>query len=327
MLDIILKIITIIGVILLILLLVFLILLLLVLFMPMVYKIFGKKNPEETTVRIKANWLFGLLRIRYSYPEPGNVIVKVLWITVYNSSKAHNAKEHAKSKENPKSEADKRVSTTAASERQPEENLSKANDVTDSERKFERIELSEIDGIATEKLSDQGAPGTTSEKDSHIDMDGKDYERKTILDRILSKFEKIKYTFIKLYDKIKHIIENISFYKELFQDSQTQELLHHGMFRIGRVLKSIRPRTLKGNILFGTGSPDTTGYAFGIYSMASVWLGNAICVTPDFTQAILEGEIYAAGHITVFQLLWHSIRVLLDKRLRLLIHRIKTHKL
>ena len=77
----------------------------------------------------------------------------------------------------------------------------------------------------------------------------------------------------------------------------------------------------------GTGSPDTTGYAYGIYGMASAWLGNGICVTPDFTQAILEGEIYGAGHITVFKLLWHSLRVVLDKRLQLLIHRIKTHKI
>lgn len=312
MLDIIMKIITIIGVILLILLLVLLISLLLVLFMPVVYTIFGKKNSEETTVGIKANWLFGLMHIRYSYPKPGNIMVKVLWITVYDSSIAHNRKEHKKTRE---------------------ENLSGTDSIKDSERSFEKIELSEIDGIATVRVSEHNSQKATSESDSDIEneagmnYDWKDNERKTIIDRILSEFEKIKYTFVKLYDKIKHIIENITFYKELFQDSQTQELLYHGMFRIGRILKSIRPRRLKGNILFGTGSPDTTGYAFGIYSMASVWLGNAICITPDFTQTILEGEIYAAGHIMVFQLLWHSIRVLLDKRFRLLIHRIKTHKL
>lgn len=292
MLDIILKLLSIVGILLLIVLLVAIIVILLVLLWPVTYKVFGRKDKKDIDVRIKADWLFGLLRLRFFYPQPGNIVLKILWITLYDSSK-----EAVKSNKNKVEEGSI----------QKESKVSVPSDSESMQQKAERMELSEVDGIETEFAESK--------------------EEQEFSERIGAKCDKIKYTFLKIYDKIKHILENISFYKELFQDTQTKELLHHGLFRLGRILKSIRPRKLKGNIIFGTGSPDTTGYAYGIYGMASAWLGNDIYVSPDFTQAILEGEIYASGHITLIKLLWHSVRVLLDKRLRLLLHRIKTHKI
>ena len=140
------------------------------------------------------------------------------------------------------------------------------------------------------------------------------------------KIEKIKYTICGIYDKIKHILEELGFYKELLQDEDTKALFSHGCRRLGKVLKNIRPRKLKADITYGTGSPDTTGYLYGFYGMLSPKLGKDICIVPDFEEPILEGSLYAAGHITVCTLLINMLALLLDKRLRILIGRLKAHR-
>lgn len=136
-------------------------------------------------------------------------------------------------------------------------------------------------------------------------------------------FNKIRYTVGKICDKIKHILNNITFYKDLWNDPETRGLLRHAGNRIGHILKSLRPRKLELTARIGTGSPDTTGYLYGIYGMILPQLGKDICITPDFEQAILEGNFKTSGHFTLACVLFHTICLLMDKRLKLLQHKIR----
>ena len=86
MLTILFKILSILGILLLILLGIALVVILLVLFFPVCYKMSGKKNAEEMQFAAKIKWLFGLVRVSYSYPVPGKLLAKVLFFTVYDSS-------------------------------------------------------------------------------------------------------------------------------------------------------------------------------------------------------------------------------------------------
>ena len=83
--TVILSVLRIIGLVLLILLGIILFLLLLILFMPIVYRIRGEKQ-EEIKAEAKVRWLFGLLRVSFVYPDPGQLQVKVLCFTVYDST-------------------------------------------------------------------------------------------------------------------------------------------------------------------------------------------------------------------------------------------------
>lgn len=123
-------------------------------------------------------------------------------------------------------------------------------------------------------------------------------------------FNKIRYTVGKICDKIKHILNNITFYKDLWNDPETRGLLRHAGNRIGHILKSLRPRKLELTARIGTGSPDTTGYLYGIYGMILPQLGKDICITPDFEQAILEGNFKTSGHFTLACVLFHTIACL-----------------
>ena len=98
------------------------------------------------------------------------------------------------------------------------------------------------------------------------------------------------------------------------------------MLRVGKILKSIRPRKMEGNLLFGTGSPDTTGYVLGVYGMLSPFVGNMFLLTPDFEDKVLKGRVYIAGHIMLVKILWQGILLVLDKKLWHFMSKVKKEK-
>lgn len=110
---------------------------------------------------------------------------------------------------------------------------------------------------------------------------------------------------------------------ELLQEENTKQLAAHAFFRAGRILKGIRPKRVKVRLLFGTGSPDTTGYLYGAYCILSAPLGTGVCVTPDFEEKRLEGEFDIAGHVLVWTFVINGLRLFLDKKLRIFLRRLK----
>lgn len=307
MLTVLLKILSILGMLLLILLGAAVLFLLLVLFFPITYHISGKKNEEEVLFWASAVWLFGLLRFQYRYPRPGNALVKVLWFTVFDS-KHPPKKDSAGAGQESGASDDKK---TAAGQTQEGADASEKSSAGANGQSSSQADSAPSSGReAFEKQEEAGAevPLSFWEKIQRF---------------LMEKYEKMRYTFYGIYDKIKHIRDNISYYKALLDDEETVLLFQHAKKRLGRILHSIRPRKLQADILFGADSPDITGYLYGVYGMLSPGLGKKVSVTPDFTREVLEGEFYAAGHITVFHLLWHGGILFFDKRLHLFLIRLK----
>ena len=302
MLTVLFEILSILGMLFLILLAVAILFLLLVLFFPITYRIAGRKDKAEIALSVSADWLFGLLRFRYRYPEPGNALIKLLWFTVFDS------RHPPENKEEPPP-PDGNAPKEGTEEKQPEAGSSNAA----YERDKTGTSNNETDGTHEET----GRKNTWSDTKDILSF----FEK--IQRFLMEKYKKMRYTFIGIYDKIKHIRENISYYKALLEDEETRLLFGHVRQRLGRILKSVRPRKLRADILFGADSPDITGYLYGIYGMLSPALGKHVLVTPDFTGAVLEGRLYAAGHITVFHLLWHGGILFFDKRLHLFFSRLK----
>ncbi len=292
MLTILFKILSILGILLLILLGIALVVILLVLFFPVCYKMSGKKNAEEMQFAAKIKWLFGLVRVSYSYPVPGKLLAKVLFFTVYDSSAE---KKNSAPGEDTRTAPNKDITTLLSDDT----DMAKTDTATDTEASAD-----------AKTSAEENTPGPQLETSTS--------------GKIAGFFEKIRYTIRKICDKIKYILKNISFYRELWNDPDTKGLLQHAGKRIGHILKRLRPRKLEVNARVGTGSPDTTGYLYGIYGMILPKLGKGVCITPDFEQAILEGDFKASGHFTIACVLFHSVRLLMDKRLQQLKHKIRT---
>lgn len=316
--DLILRILSIIGIVLLILLGMALLSLLLVLFWPVTYRVKGEKTPEKLWITVRADWLFGLFRVRYAYPEPGNVVVRFLRKTLMDTGQKKNT-----SGENTEGDAE----NGAPAEEAGGDAESPAENSTPGEEAGE-----ETKGPAENSVSAEAAEGEPETAGTAADAgaetakpaaDAEETVRNKPFSRIFEKIQKIKYTILKIYDKIKEIWANISYYAALLREEDTVLLWEHVKLRLGKIFKNIRPRHIRANVLFGTGAPDTTGYVFGLYCMLLPVPGKNVCVTPDFSRKVLEGNADISGHITLYTIAWNALKLLLDKKLKLFIKKMK----
>ena len=323
MLDIFLRILSVAGILLLVIIGLLFVVILLALFFPVTYRMSGRKSPDELVFMAKANWLFGLLRLRYKYPEPGKLTVKILWFTIYEPGEAPDSDQETDGKKDGK-------------KRKKKKDREKAEEKAEVQKdNAEPKENAAIKGnVASEKTGETNPSDTMldsaqkPEKTDSAETDQSEYAEKESPEEktgswISQKIAKIQYTIRLIYDKIKEIWQNISYYKELFSDRETKQLLSYIMLRVNKILKNLRPRKLKAEILFGTGAPDTTGYAYGVYGMLMPMLGPSVLVTPDFQRAVFEGNFQASGFTTLSVLLGQVLQVIRDKRLKRFVNKLK----
>ncbi len=380
MLDIILTILSVLGIVLLVLVLLLLAVLLLVLFFPVTYRFRARKesgallrdegqgqnesaDKDGEAYRNKAapflrntelyaglSWLFGLLRVRYSYPETGALTVKLLCFKLYEAKLPPDGGSEAEkdgSEKESKPDAAEKISGEhadapkqgAQADREPEGSRSEGSEQGGSQQEKQEAGRTEEQGQESgpseanpseEQGQESGPPAANPSEEqgqeSGPPAEASNQEESRSEDArggLLKKFQKIKYTICNIYDKIRGIWKNISYYSALLQEENTKQLYSYAKLCAAKILKNIRPRHIRADILFGTGSPDTTGYVFGLYCMLYPALGAKCVVTPDFERAVLEGRADISGHITVFVLGINVLRLMLDKKLRRFIRKLK----
>ena len=322
MLTILLNILSILGILLLAILGLLLLIILIVLFVPVFYRIKAEKN-DDLHICFRANWLLGLIRVFFLYPEPGNLIVKVLFFKIFDSGAEDKPEKSRTIKE-------RRKRTNTRAKKQKSESSEEGSTVHNAGESKDRAQNSEPQDEARQSQTRQAgsrqsedrrseAPQQKTGKHEDEQKDGGNQSDSESQNPI----EKLRYTIRKICDTIKNIRDNIDHYKEILLCDDTKGLLNHGFIRLGKILKSIRPRKFRADIRFGTGSPDTTGYAYAVYGILCPYLGRKVLIVPDFEQTVLEGELDAAGHITVFKLLWHGLMLVLDRRLKKLIAKLR----
>ncbi len=290
MLGILLKILSILGICLLVLFCLAVLVILLVLFFPVYYRFRGEREPEKTACRVKISWLFGFIRAEYQYPEPGEFRIKLLWHKLYPKPEA------------PETEDDKSESA---------EKREKKSSLKEEKQGAEEQQKKTTENETSQKEGSEKEPRTAETESQKTVSSGEPDSQ--------GRLAKLKYTIRHIYDTICGIVKQI-------KDEENRQLVTHILFRTKKLLLHIRPRKCRADILFGTGSPDTTGYLLGIYSILSLYLPEQIDVTPDFMERKLEGHISARGRIVPAVLLFHLLKLYQDKTLRKLLNLQKKHK-
>jgi len=294
--------------------------LLLVLFCPVSYRGGGSARAGKYRAWFRFRWLFGLVRGFYAYPDSGSLKVKLLWLTVYDSG----------GKQEKASPEDKLSRQVAEAEEREQSGKGEAEveGRTQPERTAARTEKqapSEQTAIKTEKQAplEQTAIKTGEQVPSEqaaIEAEGQNSPNPAASGEAWPDEAKEAPA-----DKLSGLKDKLTFYLEIVRDEENQELVKHGLTRLGKILKSIRPRFLRAEALVGLGEPDLTGYVYGIYWAVKPFLGKKcrMTVTPDFERRILEGEAVLGGRIMAATVLHHAVRVLLDRRLRRLLDKMK----
>lgn len=332
------------------------ILLLLVLFFPIFYDAFGLRSTDiPGKVRLKAEWLFGLLRVRFTWPEEdGRVQVKLLFFTLYDSKapkkKAPADKGETKTDSEVPSFKSGSSQQTVLSEKKSmaakkQATLTKEQ-IESNKEKFQQSEeakpsssqtayerLKHMTSEETQQIKNEKNAGTAQSQDAYQENVHTKHSteassepsaaRTSILGKILNLYHRFRYTISHLCATIKKLKGQADYYLALLQEEETRQLFSHVKLRLFKVFRSICPRKVKGHVTFGTGSPDTTGYGMAVYGMLLPFLGKAILVTPDFDEACLYGEVRLKGHISIGVLLFQGLCLLLDKKLRRFIKKMK----
>ena len=359
MLHIILTILKIIGILILVVMALLLVVTGVVLFVPIRYRVNGKKDEESFFVKAEVYWLLHLFRLKAVYPEPGRILAKVLWFTVYDSAKEdepedtekkkskkekknkkeknqkeNRKKKQRKSKEKLDKKAEKKSAEKEQTEVKQEENQNSASteadkqikeDVQNNEKKAESFEQN-IE-IKTDSKQTENEEAEQSELETVLERGkiGQLIDKiKAIIQKILSILQNIRYTIRRFCDKIKEIWANIQYYMEVFGEEETKRAFYMCKQQLYKIWKNIRPQKCKAELKIGTGEPDTTGYILAVHGMLYPLIGNNISIEPDFENQVAEGTLFIKGRITIFVLLYAAIKLYFDEDIRHFLKRFKS---
>lgn len=141
-------------------------------------------------------------------------------------------------------------------------------------------------------------------------------------------FQKIKYTFRKMCDKIKSLSEKKELAEAFVTDEAHKKPFSKGKQEIGKLLRRIKPGRVSGDIRFGFEDPAWTGYVLAGAAVIYPLFEDAILFQPEFEQKVLEGKLQAVGKIQLYVFVLFAWNMLWSKPVRQTIRdiwRVKDH--
>ena len=323
-------------------------LLLTILFLPICYRVIVKMDQNGLSVKAKGTWFFYLIRVFFDYPEPKKPIIKIAWFTLSkkkekakkpkdkkadtsNNSKdtLNQAQEITNASEEDKSSSDKddvlAEISGASSEHTASEKTSSIDDASVNSPEESITEESTTEESSSEENLSEVTSSTEVREDSKETDKSVEDQPKQESETDSNDNDKKKKPF---KETVQKLLDDIKYYKELWEDGNTKPFVKDALSRVLHILKNLMPRKIKGYVLFGAASPDVTGYVFGAYSVCRTLYPKRFFLTlePDFEQKVLEGDLIIKGYFCVFTLLFDALRILFDKRLKVLRKKLDARK-
>lgn len=257
-----------------------LLLILIVLFVPLRYKADGHISKEKIDVKLNASYLLHIISFWFVFLKEIDYFLKVFGIKFNLKNRKKKVKKQ-KIDTNKKQDID-----SSKTENSKTENL--VDTVQVSEEKYE----------ADNDTEDNAETDVTTES-----KENEDTKVKTEVDI-----------------KEKNTSNNgIKFYLEILCADETKEAFKTCKYRIGKAIKSILPRKGKIYICFGSGDAGLMGEMLGYYQALYPFIGHVISFVPVFTEKYYEVDVRFKGRIYPIGILYHVIRILLDRNCRRLI--------
>lgn len=152
-------------------------------------------------------------------------------------------------------------------------------------------------------LTEKNEDDTPEKKEKKI-KEPKESSEEGIISKIKGMIERIKEAYPKL--------------KKIFTDEKNKEAVTHLKKEILYLLKVLLPKKSKINAAFSTGSPDTTGQAFGILALFPSMYQKTWKIIPDFEsdELYFKGTIWGKGRIYGCEIVGIILRIVFDKNCR-----------
>lgn len=345
MLHIILLILKIVGIILLCILGILLLTILCVLFVPVRYRIELSREEGEgkppLAAKAKITWLLHLVNILIRYPSDENYVrFRILVFTLFRipekPPKSSESTKRNKKLQKTKSESvdagstgtkdlgtiekpeDEKKPKTTGEESGINKEISAERDKNIPSVTIQAQKCGETEQAEEEKKDRSG------EKTSFIKKLGKLLEWvKNIFRKIKEMIQNIQYTIRNFCDKIKSVLDQISYYREIIESDVFQQSLKLCKGELISILKSLKPQKFEANLIVGMEDPAATGEILAIWGMLYPLIGEHVNITGDFENNRMEGHVLLKGKIKVITFVRAAIRIYFNKDIKKLIKLLK----
>lgn len=148
---------------------------------------------------------------------------------------------------------------------------------------------------------------------------------KKIKFKIKEIIRKIKYRFKKICGTIRKICKSIKDFKAFMSDDKTKKALSLVKKESAKLIKHIKPKKVKGYLVFGFDNPSYTGRLLGIIYMFTKGTRKNFQISPDFENRVFETDVRLKGRIQIYFLLIIAYRFYKDKNFREVLERRRTY--
>ncbi|MCR4832917.1 MAG: hypothetical protein K5900_05025 [Butyrivibrio sp.] len=293
-------------------------LLLLILFVPIRYrldasceeKLLDAENVDFTkgvTASFSFSYLLSLLNGGFSYPDRPYFRIRILFFELFSTQAEGKTEETSDSEEKGGSEETNIEAMEADSNLEDPDLETKEEDIssekTESAAKEHDISCESKDVGTEAEIEVEQALGSSDNNDEEsgnipgfIGFIQSIIEKaKIFITTQQNVFNKIKCTISRVYGKINMIKSTLE--NDIFQRAFEKSKKH-----LGIILKSILPRKVVADILYGTGDPAMTAQIMGGLGIVRALGFNKIILRPDFDRTVIQGDLHIKGRITLFRI-------------------------
>ena len=286
------------------------------LFVPVCYRMWGKRTVDVLEGKASVSWLFGLIRLSVGYVDSQSKLELYLFgiplvalkdrIDRWRKNRRKSVKRMRQRKTEKKVVQQKRESSQAvpsvtgkSSDTKPADQICKDNQVKEP---VEKPVQDQVDSNSTEQEPDTAAVIFQKIKEILLKI-------WRFPGRVLERIRKSRLTFRQFCDKIK------KWYRFLQMHDTKQALI----FLKGKgflVLRHMLPVKIQGNLHFGFEDPSITGQVLAVAGMVYPLYGKTFRLIPDFEQQVLEGEVNLKGRVFGGYLLLQAWQIYRCKEIR-----------
>lgn len=336
-------IIKIVGIILLAIVVLLLFLLYAVLFVAASYRIRIEKQ-DALSVEASAGWLFRIVTVRFSLNSAKEwekrLQVRLFGIPIFRVPEEKRKKKRRRWRRKARGKAPKEEKTEALIEESKEANEGIVTESIETEKEewHEPSEVSETEdmewvGEKVENKTDKWVEEALEEEDAKTwDKPVKKASKKIgeKQNKRSGFAEKIKKIDQGIRRKIRQIQKKIAGMKGRYQKllKRKEELLEfwqhpkHVQARasvlkeIRYLWKKLRPKKIKGQVIFGWEDPAVTGLCMGAVGILMAWYPGQIDVVPDFEHEILKADVWIKGKVRFYVMAAVLWRIYFNKDIR-----------
>lgn len=260
-------------------------------------------------------WLCGLFRVSFAYQD-GRFGSRIL---LFGIDVQRVMEGHAKKKSKKASKGKRHQRNQPEQEHQEEREPALQQEIAQKEEKESIRDTVAIEKNAGEELIMDVVPKQGNEFSGEDFTDEKEsfWHRLPfwhLKKRIFDFFQAMRQFVVSIRSicgKIRRKVEWAGEAKIFWYSENTQRMICILKDNVLHLWRKLKPKVLRGNIVFGTGDPCLTGQILGVAAVLYASCGRGMQITPDFEEKRLEGNLLVKGRISLITIGIILIRIFL----------------